>query len=77
MAKFDIVAPKGSTVTCPTGDWFTCSPNGTVTIGDTKKQTIALSGADQTTTSNVTFTVHNSVTELDETITITKEVAAP
>ena len=77
VAKFDIVAPKGSTITCPTGDWFTCNPSGTATIDDTKKKTMALTGADQTTTSNVTFTVHNSVTEQDETITITKEVAAP
>ena len=77
MVRFDIMAPKGSSVTCPTGDWFTSNPSGTAIIDESNKLTMVLNGEDQTTTPNVTFTVHNSVTEQDETITITKEVAAP
>ena len=76
VSTFDIVAPKGSTVTCASSTWFTCTP-GTATIDASKKQSITLMGADQTTTDDVTITVHNSVTELDETITVKKEVAAP
>lgn len=76
VSTFDIVAPKGSTISCANSAWFTCSPS-TATIDNSKKQAITLMGADQSATPDVTITVHNSVTELDETITITKEVAAP
>ena len=75
VSTFDIVAPKGSTVTCGSSTWFTCTPSGTATIDGTKKQAITLMGGDQSSTADVTITVHNSVTNADETITVTKAVA--
>lgn len=74
VSSFDIVAPKGSTITCATSAWFTCTApaGGSATIDASKKQTITLMGGDQTSTDDVTITVHNSVTNADETITVTK-----
>ena len=74
VSTFDIVAPKGSTVTCGSSAWFTCTPS-TATIDASKKQAITLMGGDQASTPDVTITVHNSVTNADETITVTKAVA--
>lgn len=71
VSTFDIVAPKGSTVTCAASAWFTCNPS-TATIDASKKQSITLMGGDQSSTDDVIITVHNSVTGLDETITVTK-----
>lgn len=71
VSTFDIVAPKGSTVTCAASAWFTCNP-ASATIDASKKQSITLMGGDQSSTDDVTITVHNSVTNADETITVTK-----
>ena len=77
VSSFDIVAPKGSTITCASSAWFTCTApaGGSATIDASKKQTITLMGGDQATTDDVTITVHNSVTNADETITVTKAAA--
>lgn len=74
---FDIVAPEGSTVKCAESTWFTKPAD--VTIDNTGKTTITLANMSPmpATTPDVTITVHNSVTNLDETITIRKEVAVP
>lgn len=79
VSKFDIVAPEGSVITNPAESWVTCTPAGKTTIGASKTQTITVMGADPfpSSTPDVTITVHNSVTNLDETITIKKEVTAP
>lgn len=79
ISKFDIVAPIGSKITCPTATWLTFNPSGETTIGENKTQTMTLMGAENmpADTPNVEITVHNSVTNSNETITITKEVAAP
>ena len=74
VSTLDIVAPKGSTISCGSSTWFTCTP-ATATIDASKRQAITLMGSDQASTDDVTITVHNSVTNADETITVTKAAA--
>lgn len=74
---FDIIAPKGSTIVCASSTWYNTNISGTFTIDDSKKKAITLTGADPQpdTSPSATITVHNSVTNADETITVTKAVA--
>lgn len=75
VSMFDIVAPEGSTVKCAESTWFTKPID--VTINNTGKTSITLMGTNPmpADTPNVEITVHNSVTNQNETITITKAVA--
>lgn len=77
VSTFDVVAPEGSTVKSATSTWF--GQLADVTIPAAGKATITLMGTSPqpADTPDVTITVHNSVTNADETITIKKEVAAP
>ena len=73
-----ITAPKGSTVKPTSKDWLKVAigakENQAVTIEDSGKLTCILTAlAAGTGSDSTTIVVHNSITETDETITITKE----
>lgn len=77
VSTFDIVAPEGSKINCEASTWFSCTPASEITVDATKKQTITLMGTSPQPgdTPNVTITVHNSITNADETITVKKATA--